>query len=447
MRFKFLAATVFFVVVFLFLAGHSFAINNPFQEGINNYQSGKYEEALDTFMRQYYKSSPSPDDSVYEYYIGLTQKQLGNINMAIYFFEKSINKEKPIAESFTELIDLYFQQGNIQKAEEIVKKAEEKGVKPAEIAFQRGLILAKKGDKKGAIDSLSSAKNTDPQLKSAVDMQIAMVEMGTGNYESAKESLKNIIATDPTSTLADYARHYMEVLTREKEEYKPLRFSVGMGYLYDTNVLLKPLDASVSNGITGERDSSILNTFAVDYLKQFSGGYSFSVSYSLYSNRHSSQETYDVLSNSLTVIGSKNYDWGSVNLMAQGTYAWVNDQRYLSALTLSPIFRIKLSDDFYTDISFGVTAKDYLQAPLAKTEDRDSRTLTQSIGFGWLPMKDMFINVKYERHNENTDGDNWDFHGDRYYGVISYGLIKNLRVQAYADLFKQKFDKDRKSVV
>ncbi len=147
-----------------------------------------------------------------------------------------------------------------------------------------------------------------------------------------------------------------------------------------------------------------------------------------------------MLSNSLTLIGSKNYEWGSANILAQGTYAWVNDQRYLSALTLSPIFRVKLADNFYTDLSLAYTTKDYLQKPLSKTEDRDSKGTTFGFGLGWLPLKDLFLNAKYERITENTDGDNWDYSGDRYYGVASYNIFKNLKLQAYADLFKQKFD-------
>lgn len=410
------------------------------QTAIDYYKQGKYEEALDSFMRQYYKSGPSHDDAVYEYYIGLTQKQLGNVNMAIYFFEKSIGHEKPVAESFTELIDLYFQQGNIQKAEGILEKAEKRGVKPAEIAFQKGLILAKKGQKKEAIDSLSSAKNADPRLASAVDLQIAMVEIGDGNYEAAKKALGNVIATDPTSTLADYARQYMEMLAKSPEAHTAWNFSVGVGYLYDTNVILKPLDTAVANGITGERDSALVNTFSVGYNKPFTRGYNLSAQYSLYSSRHAEQETYDVLSNSLSLVGSKNYEWGSANILAQGTYAWVNDQRYLSALTLSPIFRVRLADDFYTDLSLAYTTKDYLQEPLSKTEDRDSKGTTFGFGLGWLPLKDLFLNAKYERITENTDGDNWDYSGDRYYGVASYNILKNLKLQVYADIFKQNFD-------
>ncbi len=441
MRLKFVVSAFF---VILFLDSHSFAatsLSETYQEGISNYQAGKYEEALDTFMKLYYKSSPSENDPVYEYYIGLTQKQLGNRNMAVYFFEKCVNRDKAVSDAYTELIDLYFQQGNIQKAEEIVRKAEEKGIKPAEVFFQKGLIFAKKGLKKEAIDSLSSAKNTDPKLSSAVDFQIAMVEMGSGNYESAKQALKNIIATDPTSTLADYARQYTEMLARSAEEQKAWNFSIGMGYLYDTNVILKPLDTAVSNGITGERDSAIINTLSAGYTKLFSGGYSLSAQYSLYSSRHSTQETYDVLSNSLSFIGSKNYEWGSANILAQGTYAWINDQEYLSALTFSPIFRIKLADNFYTDLSLGYTTKNYLQPPLAKTEDRDSKGMTYGFGIGWLPFSGkVFVNAKYEHSYENTVGDNWDYRGDRYYGVVSYSPIQQLRLQAYADIFKQKFD-------
>lgn len=69
MRSNFLAVTVFFIA--LFFVGHSFADNTTsdiFRAAVNNYQSGKYEEALDAFMRGYYKSELSINDATYEYY-------------------------------------------------------------------------------------------------------------------------------------------------------------------------------------------------------------------------------------------------------------------------------------------------------------------------------------------------------------------------------------------
>jgi Tfp pilus assembly protein PilF len=77
-------------------------------------------------------------------------------------------------------------------------------------------------------------RSSTPSATQQAELQIAGIYTQQGRYKDAQERLRTTITLDPASDLALYARDYEKIVADKAERERPWRFSVGMGYKYDT---------------------------------------------------------------------------------------------------------------------------------------------------------------------------------------------------------------------
>jgi len=130
------------------------------------YQHENYEEAIVSFEDLRAKH---PDSSPIAYYLGLTYKKLQDYKKARPHFEAAYALNDSNDNALLELIDVLYQTGENEEALKWIEVAEKKSIKPAQIAFFKGLVLLKKGDQaEKAIESFNKAEELDESLAGSV---------------------------------------------------------------------------------------------------------------------------------------------------------------------------------------------------------------------------------------------------------------------------------------
>lgn len=421
-------------------AGFSSA-ENLLDAGIREYRNENYEETLQILKKA---KEQQPGSSVASFYLGLTYKQMGQHNDAVIHLKDAITLTPSVADAYAELIEILYGMEELNEASVWIAKAEKEKVTPAKIAFLKGMVLSKQGKNSEAIESFKKAKALDSSVTQSADFQIAMIYTKERKITEARESLKAVIASDPNSEFATFAKEYETAMNKLSALHKTWRITAGVAYQYDDNVVLKPsgtVGISAVDDITGKKDSSIIGTLRVDYNPLLNGPWFLNAQYNLYTNTYFSTFSHDIMQHSFSVTPGYNFNKGAVSLLANYTHAWVNERRYMGVWTVKPSLHYIVGPGHIAQFSLGYSRRDMVEAALDKDEERDSDIVTASIGYIHPFAQDKGVfNLSYEYSKDNADGLNWENTGNKISSGVLVPLAEKLSLTVSGEAFLQNYD-------
>lgn len=407
-------------------------------QGIKDFKAENYEEALSSLLKA---RKEEPSSSVAAYYLGLTYKQLQNYKEAAIHLADALKLTPGVKDARLDLAEVYYLLGLQEESLKQLSLAEQEGVKPAQTAFLKGLVLMKLDKNKDAADAFKKAKELDASMTQAANFQIGIALVREGNADEAGKMFKEVIVADPNSDMAQFANQYIEALSRKLEGAKPFKLTLNANYQYDSNVILKPSSQTVSGGISGEYDSVYVGMLRAEYTPVASGQFNLKTQYSLYYSNHDRLHTYDVMSHTLSVIPGYAMMDSMLNLLLSYNYTSVDNSDYLYTGEISPGYTFTLVPGQMAQLAFRYQYKEFIKPPYAKTEDRDSQEYAASMGWFWFFAGNKgFVNLKYELNKEDTDGINWSYTGNKGDLNIIVPLTTAVKFNVYGEAYYQEFD-------
>jgi tetratricopeptide (TPR) repeat protein len=413
------------------------ASDDLLKEGINEYKAENFEEALDLLHKA---REQQPNSSLAAFYLGLSYKQVGEYRLAENQFRDSLTLVPPVKDAYIELAEVLYILDELKEAQDLIAESEKENIKPGHTAFLKGLVLLKRGNFQDAVEAFRKAKEFDPSLSQPADFQIATAYLKERRFNEAKKSLRAVLEVNPTSELASFAKEYEKALTRTLEMYEPWRFTVGIAYQYDDNVVLKPSTAIPDIEITGEKDSSLVGTFGIDYIPLSSGPWIFNAQYNLYTNTYRNTNSHNLIVQSLSFIPGYNFSKGAISLPLSSNYVWVHEKEYLATFSTKPTLSIMFIPGHIGQFSIGYEKREFLQSPPDKDEDRDADAYSVSAGYvhPFSGGRGMF-NLKYEFSKEDTKGKNWINNGNRINTGLLIPMSDRVKLIMSGDLFMQDY--------
>jgi tetratricopeptide (TPR) repeat protein len=408
------------------------------EKAISEYRAENFEEARNLFVNFLTRN---PENSQALFYLGVIDKQTGNLPEAVRNLKAVLGIKPPIKEAFVELIDALYNLNQLKEAREWAAKAEAAGSEPAKIHFLIGLIALKEEKNREAVSAFLQAKKMDPSLTEASDFQIAMARVKDRRMIEARDSLKAIMAKDPNSELAAVAREYEKTIGKAVEEYRAWRFSIGLGFQYDTNVVLKPSGGVQAVGISNDNDGSVTNTFKVDYSPLLRGAWFLNGQYSFNSNTYFTIRNYNMMVQSLSLNPGYNLTFGSLSLPLNYSHIWLKEIPYQSIAATKPTLTVISFSPIIQQISVGYSKRTMQQASLNPDEERsgDIYTGTLTTLYPFAEGRGL-ISFKYEITRDLTDGRNWSNLGNRFTLGLLYPLAKKLSLILTGDVAFQDYD-------
>lgn len=454
------------------------------KQGIANLKEENYEEAVEDFKKA---RELNPDSSITAYYLGIVYKKIQNYPEAKTHLKDALTLEPKVKEAVIELSDVLYQLGEMKEALKEIEIAESQDMGTPQTTFLKGMILLKLGREsdivieenaiiyggknysytknddgtitidegplsgrrfyvanKEAIESFKKAKSLDEKLTTSSDYQIAMATMQEGNLNEARDILKDIVIKDPNADIAQFANQYIDAITKRIKEERPYRFTGGLQYQYDSNVILKPSDVTASAGISGESDSAGIINLRAEYLPRLKAPFGLKTQYSLYQNLHGRLKNYDVQSHSIAIVPNYNLRGGSISLLTSYNLTRVDNLDYLKTLTLSPTYTFFISKTQFATGSLKYQDKKYVKAPATADEDREGGDTNIGISWFYLLFENKgFANLRYEYNRETPKGKNWQYSGNRIGLSVLYPLPlddKSLTLNLGGEAYSQNFD-------
>ena len=416
------------------------AADDPLARGVTEYRAENFEEAVALFQRA---REVAPDSSVAAFYLGITLKQTGDYSGAAKNLRDAIRLSPPVRDAYPELIEVLYSQGDLPEAREWIEAAEKERVKPPHISFLKGLVLAKGGDAEGALAAFARARDLDPSLTQAADLQMAMVLARDRQFSRAQESLQAVVNINPASDLAGFAREYQKSLEQAIAAYRSWRLDVGLAYQYDDNVVNKPLGVtgiSAADNITGEADSSLVGTLEADWSPLLGAPWSLGIQYNFYSNTHQDLEAFDIITQQLAVTPGYLSTAGVFSLPATISFVWLDDESYLHLYSLRPSWSRQLAPGHIGQLSLRYDRREMQQADLDAAENRDGDIY--GISAAWIRTfaeERGALNARYQYFRENTEGANWDTADHEFSLSLLVPVVRSMTLNASGDALRQEY--------
>ena len=236
------------------------------EKGIGQYKHENYDEALVILGKA---REENPQSSLAAYYLGLTHKQLQNYDEAIANLKDAVTFSPKIKGAVLELIDCLYQLGRLDEAKRWIAEAEADGIRPAQVAFLKGLVLLKDEKLEDAVAAFRNAKELDPSMAQASNYQIAMAYLKGKKISEAQKAFTEVVIADPSSNMANFANEYVSALSKRREAMRPWKFSFGAAWQYDDNLVLKPDDTALASDLSEKADSREAYTASGEYNHMF----------------------------------------------------------------------------------------------------------------------------------------------------------------------------------
>ncbi len=412
-------------------------LSESLEQGIGAYKHENFEEALPLLKKA---RAEAPDSTLAAYYLGINYKQLEKHEEAIPHLRAAVTGSPKIIGALIELIDCLYQVNELEEAHKWIKEARREGIRPAQVAFLRGLVLLNEDKNEEAIRSFEEAKERDKMMTQSADYQIGIAHLKEREYDSAHDIFKNVVTLDPSSNMALYANEYIDAISRRAKAMRPWRYSLGIFYQQDDNVVLKPSDEAVAANIAETRDAREVYVSNLEYNHRFDEEHSLKAQHILSFAKQHDLGFYDTLSN--TVVLQPNFVSENKLLALPFTYTHsiVDDRSYLSSASVSGVCNFMHGRSQMGQAQLKYTNNNYLWTPSTTHEDRDGNELSGSAGWYWFFAKRKgFFNLRYTLNQEWTQGKNWEYTGNRINATTLVPLNEKLNFTFTAGTFFQRF--------
>ena len=414
-------------------------INSPLELGIGQYKHENYEEALNLLKKA---RQENPQNTLAAYYLGLTYKQLQNYKEATPYLKDAITYSPKIKGALMELIDCFYQLGELDQAKKWIVEAENEGIRPAQTAFLKGLVLLKDGDAAGAITAFEDAKTLDKSMAQSADYQIGIAQLKSGKTKEAKRAFEEVALVDPNSTMADFANNYVNAISEREYQARPWKFSFGSSWQYDDNVLLQPNDTSVATDISNKGDSRYVYTAQAEYDHRFSDFFGLKEQYFFYYGKQNDLGFFDQLSNTFVIQPSLYFKNSLLTFPTGYGHTIIDKRSYLSQPFTSAVYNFMADTNNMGQAYVKYQNQNFMWAPTALDEDRDSNDV--AAGFGWYRFyaeNKGFINLRYALDNNWATGTNWTYFGNKIGLTWLVPVVDRLNLTFSGDFNVQDYSK------
>ena len=405
--------------------------------GRQDLREENYEEALQSFQKA---REIAPDSSLAAYLLGITYKLTEDYSNALVHLEDAVRLRPGVKEALFELAGVYYHLDRFEDSLAMIESAEAASGVSDRTAFLKGMALMKLGRYQEAVESFTTARDLNPELRQPADFHIAMALIKEGKAGEAGDLLHEVVVADPNTELAAIANRHIEALKQRAEKKKTPALSAGLSFQYDDNVILKPSDQTAAAGITGEQDTRYVATFSAGHTVYADGPLSLKARYSFYMSDHTNLGTHDVMSHTIIFVPSYAMKRVVAGLLISNNYTLVDDDRYLDTVTLSPTLTIVAGRNQTVRAALAFRKKEFLRPPLHPEEDRDARDYSLRLSYNIFYARNRgLVGIVYQLNQEDTDGRNWDNRGNMLLLNAVVPVKDRFLISASAEIFYQLY--------
>ena len=435
-----MANMIFILIAIVICAGWtnpSFAQSSFLDKAVSEYKQENYEEALELLLKA---KDEGVKTAAIVYYLGSIYKNTGNNSEAVIYLKEAISLDPNMHAAYAELIEALYNSDRLKEAEEYIAEAERRGIATGLIVMLKGSVLAAEGDTAGAIKAYRHAAQLDKSLAQTAELYIAVVYAYQKKYKESLDILKAVSAAGAPADIAEFAKDYEKQITEFLQSHKTWAFSADIRYQYDDNLILKPSTPIPDFVITGEKDSSIIEAFKIDYTPLIAEPLFFSAHLYLFNNTYSKNEFYNYNGGSITIMPGYNFRRSVLTMPISYSHVWLEGNEYMGILSLHPTYNILLADGHIGQVGVGYTNREMLNTPFNSDEDRDGKLYSASAGYFYTFSNNKgILGIRYEFTRDSAAGINWSNNGNRITLSAIIPISSRIELALTGDAFLQNY--------
>ena len=471
--------SLFFSLVFLCLLGGQLTFNvSPVfaQQGEAEvllaqatlaYDEGKYDEALQ-FLQQ--AQSLDPNNSRIFYYLGLTLLAKKQPVLAIPNLQTAFELRPSDLFNRYQLGVAHFALHNYDKASPLLFEVYEEQPQIEDLGFYVGFLRYREKEYDKALEAFEMNRSQDPDIQQLTLFYRGLVLGVLGIPEQAIVQLDEALKVEAVSPLTQGAIQLRDSLAsgrRASQEKKRLRIQLSVGGFYDDNVAINPNVSNdpIAQNLRSRKTTSagFLTSALFDYSWLRHGPLESTINYQFFQTLNFNADLSDFNTQD-HIVGTGAYYRGTVleNPYQVGVeysfdYLLLDNVAFLSRhnptlsfLLVEPSFKLPLlgSVGNLTSGVFRYQIKTFYNEP----SNNDSRFFGADTRDGYNTMVGFshvfrlfndahFVRFGYQYDNENTDGSNFTYRGNKFLtgGQVSLP-IPTLRLRYSLDIHWRNYN-------
>ena len=334
-----------------------------YKSGVFAYEDGAYQEAEEALKRAL---AFDPENPMYHHYLGKTYLKMERYDDAARHLTRVQMINPNIPEFAYDWGFLSYQQGNYAEAAKHFREAVKRDPENALAHYHTGMSFFKQKRYGRAISYLLKSVEMSPVIRTGVSY------WNTGRVRQAVEKFEYVRDHAETEELKANALNWLQTAKTEKPKkvVKPYDLYLKLGYQYDSNVRLEPLDR---DDLYADEDDSVFEGY-------FSGAYHFinedhfklGAGYSHYQTWHNKLTQYNLMGSIFDFYTTYRFDLFTFGLTYNPSLFWVGEESYLARHKLTPELTWQIRNDLFTRFSYSFFTNDYSDSDIfEKSNDRD----------------------------------------------------------------------------
>jgi len=364
--------------------------------GVFAYEDKDYEAAAENFIKAL---SYNPEDAHYNHYLGKTYLDMAAYAKSERYLAKAMGLDPNIEGLMYDYAFLNYKTANYEKSADLFATIVEKDPSNILAQYHGGISLYETKSYKEALDYFLNASAQSPTIKANGYFYAGVCYRQIGKDKEAVEMFEYVKNNADAVTLREQAIKWLDAIEAEKKLLKPYNLYVKLGYQYDDNVRLEPLDES--DLYADEDDFLIVGLFSGKYNFVNKRKYKVGAGLSYYQKSHNELSLYDLMAGIANLFVKYRFDKIMLGLDYLPSQYWVDSEEYLLQHQVRPELTWYASSKFVAKLSASYFNKDHLQ-----DDDRDSNAweLGLSNYYSFFNGKGaLFAGIGYESNDASFD--------------------------------------------
>lgn len=399
--------------------------------GVFAYEDEDYEAAVENFKKAL---SYNPDEPYFHHYLGKTYAKMGRYDEAKTHFEVALALDPNVEELKYDYAYLHYMIKDYEKAAELFENVVKEDPSNILAQYYGGISLYETKQYPEALEYFLIASEKSPSIKTNGYYYAGICFQKIGEQEKAIQRFEYVRDHAESESLKDYATKWLEALKKEEKSLKPYSLYAQIGYGYDDNVRLEPLDDD--DLYADEGDYVARGLFSGKYNFINKRKYQIGAGFTWYQTRYADLYEYDLMAGIGDLYGR--YRLGSVLLGLDyiPSKYWVNSEEYMLRQQFKPQATWNANKYLIAKLALNYFINDNLQDD---ERDGDSADLLLD-GYILIPgIKGVVLaGLGYEDYNT----DNLDYAYNQLMAKlgISFAPFWDLNVNMTGKYYSKEFD-------
>ena len=420
---------IFFVLLVSLSAGAQGQEGRGYYDfGVFAYEDGEYEDAEKNLLKAL---GFEPDNPYYNHFLGKTYLIMERHLDALKYLSVAANIDPDLSGLKYDVAFSHYKMTEYDKAADLFAQITTEEPSNILAPYYAGICFFKLKRFAGALDYFLDASEKSPSIKANGYYFAGICFFKTNDFEKAIEKFKYAKEHADSDSLRQSAAKWLQATEQQQKALKPYRLYFKLGYQYDDNIRLEPLDQDI---YADEGDHVTTGYFSGRYNFINKKGLKVGAGYSHYQTWHNDLTTYDLVGSIYNLYVKYRFDKFTLGFSYRPTYYWVDSDSYLMRHQLKPEITWKIADNLSTRFSYSYHDNNYF-----KDYERDGNTHEVD-----LDVQYSILNNRVHLLGSIGFDDNSASHHDEYYEQLRTRLSISCKAPWGVDvcLRGRYYDKD-----